>query len=115
MFAGPKSYCATGPYYTGRLVNLGDVVVVDNGFALISISSRPYVEVSDDSFTQFGLAASDFDYVLLRSKTHFRAVYEQIASAVVIIDTPDWGPADLTTFNYVHVPRERTFPFSETA
>jgi microcystin degradation protein MlrC len=115
VFAGPKSYRATGPYYTGRLINLGDVVVVDTGFAVISISSRPYVAVSDDCFTEFGMEASDFDYILLRSKTHFRAVYEQIAAAIVIIDTPDWGPADLTTLNYMHVPRERTYPFSEVA
>jgi microcystin degradation protein MlrC len=115
LFAGPKSYRATGPYYTGRLVNLGDVVVIDTGFAVISISSRPYVAVSDDCFTEFGMAASDFDYILLRSKTHFRAVYEPLAAAIVIIDTPDWGPADLSTLDYAHVPRERTYPFSEKA
>lgn len=115
VFAGPKSYRATGPYYTGRLINLGDVVMIDTGFALISISSRPCVAVSDDCFTEFGLSTADFDYIVLRSKTHFRAVYEQIAAAIVIIDTPDWGPADLTTLHYEHVPLDRTYPFSEAA
>jgi microcystin degradation protein MlrC len=115
VFAGPKSYRATGPYYTGRLISLGDVVVVDTGFAVVSISSRPYVAVSDDCFVEFGMQAADFDYILLRSKTHFRAVYEQIAAAIVIIDTPDWGPADLTTLDYEHAPCDRTYPFTEAA
>lgn len=115
VFAGPKSFRATGPYYTGRLIDLGDVVVIDTGFLVISITSRPSVAVSEDCFLQFGLQAQDFDFILLRSKTHFRAAYEPIAAAIIIIDTPDWGPADLTTLPYVHVAREHTYPFTETA
>ena len=26
-----------------------------------------------------------------------------------------WGRADLTTLNFVHVPRDRTYPFSDAA
>ena len=113
VFAGPKSFHATGPYYTGRLVDLGDVVVIDTSFLVLSITSRPSVAVSEDCFTQLGMRASDFDFILLRSKTHFRAAYEPIAAAIIMIDTPDWGPADLTTLNYVHVPRDRTYPFTD--
>ena len=51
---------------------------------------------------------------MLRSKTHFRAVYEPLAEAILIVDTPDWGPADLTTLPYRQVPVERTFPFNKS-
>ncbi len=115
VFAGPKSYHVTGPYYTGRLANLGNTVVIDAGFLVLSITSRQFVAVDEDCFTQFGMRASDFDFIVLRSKTHFRAAYESLAAAIVIIDTPDWGPADLTTLNYVHVARDRTYPFSDAA
>jgi microcystin degradation protein MlrC len=115
VFAGPKCFHATGPYYTGRLIDLGNVVVIDTGFLVLSITSRPSVAVDEDCFTQFGMHASDFDFILLRSKTHFRAAYEPIAAGIVIIDTPDWGPADLTTLNYEHVPRDRTYPFTDVA
>ncbi len=60
------------------------------------------------------MRAADFDYILLRSKTHFRAAYRSIAAAIVIIDTPDWGPADLTRLDYLRVPRERIHPFNAT-
>jgi len=112
--AGPKVFKATGPYYTGRLIDLGNVVVIDTGYMVISLTARPSVAVSEDCFTEFGMRAADFDYILLRSKTHFRAVYEDISTGIVIIDTPDWGPADLTTLRYEHVPLDRTYPFSDT-
>ncbi len=35
--------------------------------------------------------------ILLRLKTHFRAVFEPLAEEIVIVETPDWGPADLST------------------
>jgi microcystin degradation protein MlrC len=115
VYAGPKAFSATGPYYTGRWTDLGNVVVIDTGYLVISLTSRPAVAVDGDGFTQFGMKIDDFDYILLRSKTHFRAFYEPVVAGIVIIDTPDWGPADLTTLDYVHVPRERTYPFSESA
>jgi len=115
VFAGPKAFHATGPYYTGRWIDLGNVVVIDTGYMVISITSRPSVAVSEDCFIQFGMQASDFDYILLRSKTHFRAAYVPIVSGIVIIDTPDWGPADLTTLKYVHVPLDQTYPFTHAA
>ncbi len=111
-FAGAKAYRGTGAFSEGRWVDLGDVVVLDTGFAVLSLTSRPNVAVSEDCFTQFGMDIKDFDYVLLRSKTHFRAAYTDITAAIVIIDTPDWGPANLKSLDYVHVPRDKVYPFS---
>lgn len=111
IFAGPKTYRTTGVYGNGSLVDLGNVIVIDAGYMVISITSRPSVAKSEDCFLQFGMKASDFDYILLRSKTHFRAAYEPISSGIVIIDTPDWGPAELTQLDYLHVPKDRTYPF----
>jgi microcystin degradation protein MlrC len=49
---------------------------------------------------------------VLRSKTHFRAVYEELARDILVVDTPDWGPADLTTLPFSRV-RPGVFPITE--
>jgi microcystin degradation protein MlrC len=59
-----------------------------------------------DCFYQFeGLKPEDFDIILLRSKTHFREIYEPMCSEIVIIDTPDWGPAKLSELPYEFLPK----------
>ena len=114
-FAGEVEYRTTGAYMRGRLVQLGLAAVLDVDGLMLSLVSRPTMTVDEDPFVQFGLRAQDFDIILLRSKTHFRAAYEPIADSILIVDTPDWGPADLTTLPYRHVPVERTFPFAPHA
>lgn len=113
LFAGEKEFHVSGPYMHGKLVRLGLTALIDADGILVSLVSRPAFAVDEDPFIQFGLRARDFDIIVLRSKTHFRAVYETLAEAILIVDTPDWGPADLTTLPYRQVPAESIFPFSE--
>ena len=110
-YAQDTRYFATGPYFTGRLVDLGLTVVIDTGDVVVSITSNQSTAVDDDCFKQIGLNIDDYDYIVLRSKTHFRAAYDSLASAILIVDTPDWGPADLTLLDYRHVAQDRTYPF----
>jgi microcystin degradation protein MlrC len=35
---------------------------------------------------------------------HFRAFYEDVASAIIEIDAPGLGPADLSQHQYEHIP-----------
>ena len=109
LYAGDKSYRGTGAMWNGYPIHLGPTAVIDTGDIVISLVSRYVFAIDLDPFTQFGLDVMDFDIVLLRSKTHFRAVYEPIAEAILIVDTPDWGPADLTTLPYRNV-RPGVFP-----
>ena len=111
-FAGEKSYRVTGQYMHGRLVELGLTALLDIAGLSVSVVSRPALTVDEDPFLQFGLRAQDFGMIVLRSKTHFRAAYETIADSILIVDTPDWGPADLTTLPYRHVRRDAVFPFT---
>ncbi|EHL99470.1 MlrC [Acetobacteraceae bacterium AT-5844] len=113
LFAGEKEYRTTGPYMHGRLVRLGLAAVLDVGGLMVSIVSRPTLTVDEDLFIQFGLRTLDYKIIVLRSKTHFRAVYEKLAEAIIIVDTPDWGPADLTTLPYRQIDREKIFPFAD--
>jgi microcystin degradation protein MlrC len=103
-YAGRKVYIGTGPMRRDRRIDLGATALIDTGGVLVSLTSNPVAAIDADPFVQFGLDPGDFDIILLRSKTHFRTIYGDIAEAIVIIDTHDWGPADLTTLPYRNVP-----------
>ncbi len=103
-FAGPLRYKITGPYRNGETIDLGQAAVIDNDKIAVIVTSVSSSAVDTDPFTQCGLDIDEFDIIALRSKTHFRAAYEPIAGAILIVETPDWGPADLTTLPYRHAP-----------
>lgn len=109
LYAGDKAYRGTGAMWNGYTIRLGPTALIDTGDIVISLVSRYVFAIDLDPFKQFGLDVMDFDIVLLRSKTHFRAVYQDIAEEILIVDTPDWGPADLTTLPYRNV-RPGLFP-----
>jgi microcystin degradation protein MlrC len=60
--------------------------------------------IDDDPIKQFGYRPEDFDIIVSKSKTHFRAVYEAIGEEIIIIDAPGQCPADLSVFQYMNVP-----------
>ena len=119
-FAGEKTYLGTGPMRKGKPVSLGHAAVIetegigtggDAGGITLILTSRSLSAIDLDPFVQFGLDVADFGIVVLRSKTHFRAVYEPLAHEILIADTPDWGPADLKTLPYRHA-RQGVFPLT---
>ncbi|MDX1487327.1 MAG: M81 family metallopeptidase [Acidiferrobacterales bacterium] len=113
LYAGGKSYTGTGPMRRGRRIDLGPTALLDASGIVVSIVSHPTTAIDLDPFIQFALDVNDFGVIVLRSKTHFRAVYEPIASEILIIDSPDWGTAALATLPYEHVPAG-VFPITVT-
>jgi microcystin degradation protein MlrC len=112
LFAGPKRYVGTGPMRRGRQIDLGPAALIDADGIVVSLISHGVAAIDLDPFIQFGLKPEDFDVIVLRSKTHYRAVYEPLAEEIVIVDTPDWGPARLTTLPYRRV-RPGVFPVTD--
>jgi len=111
LYAGRKVYTGTGPMRLGRRIDLGPTALVQTGGIIIQLTSTSISAIDEDCFIQFGLEARNFNLILLRSKTHFRAVYEDLAEEIVIIDSPDWGPAGLDSLPYRNV-RAGVFPIS---
>ncbi|MCB2102856.1 MAG: M81 family metallopeptidase [Rhodobacterales bacterium] len=111
LWAGDKTFTGTGPMRAGRRIDLGPSALLDVDGVLVSVTSHSTTAIDLDSVTQFGLDLADLDLVVLRSKTHFRAVFEPLAAEIIIVDTPDWGPADLRTLPYQHV-REGVYPIT---
>lgn len=111
LWAGPKQYRISGDYMRGMPVDLGVSALLDVNGISVSVVSHFAFAVDGDAFTQFGLRPEDFDIIVLRSKTHFRAFYEPLARDILIVDTPDYGVADLRKLPYRHVDVTRAFPF----
>ena len=114
LWAGHKVFTGTGPMRKGRRIDLGPAALLRFGSVTVSVISICTSAIDLDALEQFGIDVAAQDIVLLRSKTHFRAVYEPLAAAIVIVDTPDWGTADLTQLPYRHV-RPGVFPLDRAA
>jgi len=111
LWVGTKAYRVSGTYQQGVPVNLGLTALLDVNGISISVVSEFAFAVDGDPFYIFGLRPQDFDIIVLRSKTHFRHFYEPLAQEIVIVDTPDHGPADLTLLPFRHLDTRRAFPF----
>ncbi len=114
LYAQPTVFTRTGPVGRGDSMDLGPTAVIDAGGIVVSVTTHQTTAIDRAPFEQFGLRPEDFAIIVLRSKTHFRAVYEPLSEAILIVDTPDWGPADLTTLPYRQVPTDSIYPFSDT-
>ncbi|MEO3428990.1 M81 family metallopeptidase [Pelagibius sp. CAU 1746] len=114
IWAGRKVFTGTGPMRKGRRIDLGPSALLRFGGVTVSVISVCTSAIDLDALEQFGVDFGGQDIVLLRSKTHFRAVYEPLAAAIVIVDTPDWGTADLGRLPYRHAPAG-LFPLARDA
>lgn len=112
--AGPISYRVTGNYQRGMPVDLGMTALLRVDGVSISVVSRFAFAVDGDPFYLFGQKPEDFDVIVLRSKTHFRDFYEPRVEEILIVDTPDYGPADLTSIDYRRLDRRGVYPFDES-
>lgn len=110
----PKSYRISGPMLQGSHVDLGLTALLRIDGILVSVVSRPAFGVDEDAFTVFGQDPRDYQIIVLRSKTHFRQVYESLAEEILIVDTPDYGPADLLTLPYSRLDTSRVYPFADS-
>jgi len=104
IWAGEGKYTGTGPMSVNQEVDLGPAAIVQVGGVWLQLISRQRSLIDDDPIKQFGYKPEDFDIIVSKSKTHFRAVYEKIGEEIVIIDSPGQCPADLSVFEYRNVP-----------
>jgi microcystin degradation protein MlrC len=59
-------------------------------------------------FAPLGINFKELDIIVLKSRVHFRRGYHEtgIAGAILEVDAPGWGPADLTTLPYKNIPKD---------
>ena len=109
LWAGEGRYLGSGPMTKGLPVDQGTTAILDvDGIWLQLVSRRVGITggalLDEDPITQFGYKTQDFDIVVTKSKTHFRAVYAPISEEIIVVDAPGQCPADLSAFEYRNVP-----------
>lgn len=113
IWSGPKSFNVSGRYQRGTFVDLGLTALIQIGAIRVSVVSHFAFAVDGDPFFIFGEKPEDYDVILLRSKTHFRDYYEPMADRILVVDTPDLGPADVRLIPYRQLDTARAYPWSE--
>lgn len=114
LWTGPKSFTVSGRYQQGSHVDLGLTALIQIGRVRVSVVSHFAFAVDGDAFTIFGESPQDYEIILLRSKTHFRDFYEPLAERILVVDTPDLGPADVRLIPYRRLDTARAWPWCTT-
>lgn len=104
LWAGEAKYMGTGPMTINREMDLGPSGIIKVDGIWLQLVSRLHSLIDDDPMKQFGYDPKGFDIIVTKSKTHFRAVYEELGEEIIIVDAPGQCPADLSHFDYKHVP-----------
>lgn len=88
------------------VLNLGD----GNRIILTPVLNQV---TSPSIFDRLGIPLREVDIIVLKSRVHFRRGFVDtgIAGAVIEVDAPGWGPADLSELPYQNVPRD-LYPLS---
>lgn len=110
----PLRYRNSGNYMHGLPVDLGLCALLDINGVSVSVTTHSHTAVNGDPFFAFGLRPQDFQIIVLRSKTHFRDFYAPLAREILIVDTADFGPADLTHVHYQRLNTDAVYPFADS-
>ncbi len=103
-------YVLTGPMGRGGTVHCGPTATLDIGDGNRIILTSLNHQVRDaEGFRAFGVDPLEMDILIVRSRIHFRAYYEDVAGAIVEVDAPGMGPADLSVLTYHNIPAD-TYP-----
>jgi microcystin degradation protein MlrC len=103
-------YKAVGPMGTGSVNKLGLSAVI--GFGVnnhLVITSTLHQLLDNAIFEAVGLNYDELDIIAIKSRVHFRAFYESEAGAIVVVDAPGLGPADLSQHDFKNLP-EKIYP-----
>jgi len=112
-YLGECEYVHSGPMSRGARVRLGTVAVLEFGDNDHVIITPTLHQVLDDAiFPAVGLSLDRLDIIAVKSRVHFRAFYDDVAGAIVEIDAPGLGPADLTQHEYRNLPSD-IYPIGE--
>lgn len=103
-WVGEKTFIGTGPMRRGLKSSYGPTAIVQAGGVWVQLVSAQTSLIDEDPFIQFGRQVNEFRIIVSKSKTHFRAVYEKVASEIIVVDAPAYSPVDLSAFKYQNVP-----------
>ncbi|MBT5139724.1 MAG: M81 family metallopeptidase [Acidimicrobiaceae bacterium] len=99
-------YLVSGPMGTGTTANIGNTVLLEAGGVDILVSSLPLEPFDLGFYTHIGIDPAARKYLLIKSRQHFRAVFEPIASEIIPVAGPGVCSEDysIRTFDRIRRP-----------
>ena len=101
-----------GPAGRGSAGYIGNSAVVRFGTVDILLQSRGGSSGDPQLLRHFGIEPSLYDMVVVKANTSFRLPYGKISDLIYCADTPGAGAANLTRFNWKHLP-SGMYPFTK--
>jgi microcystin degradation protein MlrC len=92
-------------YNTGITTCMGRSVVLEVGRVLILIAERSAMTVDPELFRSHGIDPVYCKIVVVKSPNGFRAAYQPIARALMVVDTPGVSTANLKTLPFKRISR----------
>ncbi|MSP66926.1 MAG: M81 family peptidase [Alphaproteobacteria bacterium] len=91
-------FTVTGPMMTGMRLSLGRTAVLDVGAALVVIAEERAEPFDAGVFTHCGIEPARQQFLLVKSRQHFRAGFETIAKHIVLVAGPGVCASDFASF-----------------
>jgi len=97
------NFLATGPFYSGSQMSLGQTARLRIGGVEIVVASRKAQCADQEMLRHTGIDLSACQMIVVKSSVHFRADFEPMAHEVLIVESPGPNIADLTKLPYRHL------------
>ncbi|NKB62282.1 MAG: microcystin degradation protein MlrC [Gammaproteobacteria bacterium] len=94
---------ATGPMYKGARMSLGPCALVNIQGVLVMISSKPVQTADQEMFRHMGIEPDEMDIIALKSSVHFRNDFTELASQILVVESPGAVFSDPTQLEYENI------------
>jgi microcystin degradation protein MlrC len=103
------TFTITAPMHTGSHIHMGPSAVLDTGTIEILVTSERHEPFDTGCFTHAGVDPTQKNYIVLKSRQHFRAGFEPILTDVVMVSGPGICSSDYGLFPWKNL-RRPIFP-----
>ncbi|RWA46136.1 hypothetical protein AU476_00565 [Cupriavidus sp. UYMSc13B] len=94
------NFVGTGPMWGGMAINLGKMALLRIGGVRVIVASRKMQAADQSILTHMGIRPAACRIIALKSSVHFRADFQDIASAILVVASPGAVTARLTDLTY---------------
>ena len=95
----------SGGVWEGSPGEMGPSAVVRTGGIEVLIMTNPTYDWADEQFRSVGMSAEEAKFVVVKNPMNFRVSYQDMAKAMLILDTPGPTPATLRGVAYANLQR----------
>ncbi len=97
---GDGVFTCTGPFYEGARMQLGPMALLEIAGVQVVVASRKTQAADQEMFRCLGVEPGERPIVALKSSVHFRAHFQPIAGAVIVVAAPGPNPVDHLQLDY---------------